>query len=54
VAIASDLGERYLDTVYQANWLHNLYGPEVLDSDEPTAGFQTVWPRPRRGVSGVH
>ena len=53
VAIAPDLGERYLDTVYQANWLHNLYGPEVLDSDELTAGIQTVWPRPRRGVSRV-
>jgi N-(2-amino-2-carboxyethyl)-L-glutamate synthase len=53
VAIAPDLGERYLDTVYQANWLHNLYGQEVLDSDELTAGFQTVWPRGRRGVSRV-
>ena len=52
VAIAPDLGERYLDTVYQANWLHNLYGQEVLDSDELTAGCQTVWPR-RRGVSRV-
>jgi N-(2-amino-2-carboxyethyl)-L-glutamate synthase len=53
VAIAPDLGERYLDTVYQANWLHNLYGQEVLDSDELTDGCQTVWPRPRRGVSRV-
>jgi 2,3-diaminopropionate biosynthesis protein SbnA len=53
VAIAPDLGERYLDTVYQANWLHNLDGPEVLDYDELTAGIQTFWPRPRRGVSRV-
>jgi N-(2-amino-2-carboxyethyl)-L-glutamate synthase len=53
VAIAPDLGERYLDTVYQANWLHNLYGQEVLDSDELAAGFQTVWPRLRPGVSRV-
>jgi cysteine synthase A len=53
VAIAPDLGERYLDTVYQANWLHNLYGQEVLESDELTAGCQTVWQRPRRGVSRV-
>ena len=53
VAIAPDLGERYLDTVYQANWLRNLYGQEVLDSDELAAGFQTVWPRLRHGVSRV-
>ncbi|MFI9387074.1 2,3-diaminopropionate biosynthesis protein SbnA [Kutzneria sp. NPDC052558] len=26
VAIAPDLGERYLDTVYQSNWVHDLYG----------------------------
>ncbi|MFF2579030.1 2,3-diaminopropionate biosynthesis protein SbnA [Streptomyces goshikiensis] len=26
VAIAPDLGERYLDTVYQANWVQALYG----------------------------
>ncbi|MDI9888470.1 2,3-diaminopropionate biosynthesis protein SbnA [Streptomyces sp. HNM0645] len=30
VAIAPDLGERYLDTVYQTNWLHGLYGDDVL------------------------
>jgi len=33
VAIAPDLGERYLDTIYQTNWLHDLYGHDVLDSD---------------------
>jgi cysteine synthase A len=32
VAIAPDLGERYLDTVYQTNWLQDLYGQGVLDS----------------------
>jgi cysteine synthase A len=53
VAIAPDLGERYLDTIYQVNWLHDLYGQRVLDSDELTAGFQTVWPRRRRGYSRV-
>ena len=26
VAIAPDLGERYLDTIYQTNWLQDLYG----------------------------
>jgi N-(2-amino-2-carboxyethyl)-L-glutamate synthase len=31
VAIAPDLGERYLDTVYQTNWVHALYGEDVLD-----------------------
>ena len=32
-AIAPDLGERYLDTIYQTNWLQDLYGHDVLDSD---------------------
>lgn len=32
VAIAPDLGERYLDTVYQTNWLQDLYGDQTLDS----------------------
>ena len=30
VALAPDLGERYLDTIYQANWLADLYGDNVL------------------------
>ncbi len=38
VAIAPDLGERYLDTIYQTNWLHDLYGEDVLSSGELTAG----------------
>src|ERR687891_1454508 len=28
VAIAPDLGERYLDTVYQSNWVQALYGED--------------------------
>ncbi|MFG2539617.1 2,3-diaminopropionate biosynthesis protein SbnA [Streptomyces sp. NPDC048511] len=32
VAIAPDLGERYLDTVYQDNWVQDLYGEEALDT----------------------
>jgi cysteine synthase A len=32
VAIAPDLGERYLDTVYQTSWVRDLYGDEVLES----------------------
>jgi N-(2-amino-2-carboxyethyl)-L-glutamate synthase len=39
VAIAPDLGERYLDTIYQLNWLGDLYGGDALGSDELTAGF---------------
>lgn len=47
VAIAPDFGERYLDTVYQSNWLEALYGQDVLTSDEivsdgMTTGFRTA------------
>jgi 2,3-diaminopropionate biosynthesis protein SbnA len=42
VAIAPDLGERYLDTVYQTNWLQDLYGDDVLGSDELTAGSRSA------------
>jgi N-(2-amino-2-carboxyethyl)-L-glutamate synthase len=38
VAIAPDLGERYLDTVYQETWLRDLYGEDVLAPDGVTAG----------------
>ncbi|MEV7590671.1 2,3-diaminopropionate biosynthesis protein SbnA [Streptomyces sp. NPDC089922] len=31
VAIAPDLGERYLETVYQTNWVQDLYGDDVLE-----------------------
>ncbi|MGW7379129.1 2,3-diaminopropionate biosynthesis protein SbnA [Streptomyces sp. NPDC054794] len=31
VAIAPDLGERYLDTVYQSTWVEDLYGEDVLE-----------------------
>jgi 2,3-diaminopropionate biosynthesis protein SbnA len=34
VAIAPDLGERYLDTIYQANWIEAIYGKGVLQGDE--------------------
>ncbi|WKX69498.1 2,3-diaminopropionate biosynthesis protein SbnA [Streptomyces sp. XD-27] len=29
VAISPDLGERYLDTLYQTNWVQGVYGDEV-------------------------
>jgi 2,3-diaminopropionate biosynthesis protein SbnA len=32
VAIAPDLGERYLDTIYQTNWIEAIYGKDVLSS----------------------
>jgi N-(2-amino-2-carboxyethyl)-L-glutamate synthase len=41
VTIAPDLGERYLDTVYQTNWLHDLYGEDVL-SEESVAAIRTA------------
>ncbi|MGW4488537.1 2,3-diaminopropionate biosynthesis protein SbnA [Amycolatopsis sp. NPDC004368] len=40
VAIAPDLGERYLDTIYQTNWLQDLYGDDVLSRDEVVAGYR--------------
>jgi cysteine synthase A len=48
VAISADLGERYLDTVYHANWVNGVYGddapaPEEL-STEPDSLMR------RRGV----
>lgn len=42
VAIAPDLGDRYLDTVYQTNWLHDLYGEDVLGSEKLAAGHPTA------------
>ncbi|MET8093895.1 2,3-diaminopropionate biosynthesis protein SbnA [Micromonospora sp. NPDC005220] len=32
VAIAPDLGERYLDTVFQHSWIQDVYGPDVLEN----------------------
>lgn len=34
VAIAPDLGERYLDTVYHPAWVRDTYGFDVLDHDD--------------------
>ncbi|MFG2290991.1 2,3-diaminopropionate biosynthesis protein SbnA [Streptomyces sp. NPDC048595] len=33
VAISPDLGERYLDSVYQSNWVGDIYGAHALDFD---------------------
>ncbi len=32
VAIAPDLGERYLDTVYEPDWVRDNYGEDLIDS----------------------
>ncbi|MFB7630984.1 2,3-diaminopropionate biosynthesis protein SbnA [Streptomyces sp. NPDC056149] len=42
VAISPDLGERYLDTVYQASWVRALYGEDVLDQDRLAARLSRV------------
>ncbi|MEU1303137.1 2,3-diaminopropionate biosynthesis protein SbnA [Streptomyces shenzhenensis] len=52
VAIAPDLGERYLDTIYQTNWLQDLYGDRILDPEQVAAGpgrTKTVPPTSDRG-----
>ncbi|GGI94085.1 hypothetical protein [Streptomyces brasiliensis] len=33
VAVAPDLGERCLETIHQANWVQDLYGDDVLDTE---------------------
>jgi cysteine synthase A len=38
VAIAPDLGERYLDTVYRPSWLGEHYGQDVLGSHQVATG----------------
>ncbi|MCE4948855.1 MULTISPECIES: 2,3-diaminopropionate biosynthesis protein SbnA [Streptomyces] len=42
VAIAPDLGERYLDTIYQTNWLQALYGEGVLATEELAADMRSA------------
>jgi cysteine synthase A len=42
VAIAPDLGERYLDTVYQTNWLYGVYGHDVLGTDDLSTGSRSA------------
>ncbi len=54
VAIAPDLGERYLATIYQTNWLQDLYGEDVLGSDGLTAGSRQPEPRAIGAATGTH
>ncbi|MGW2825293.1 2,3-diaminopropionate biosynthesis protein SbnA [Streptomyces sp. NPDC001443] len=51
VAIAADLGERYLDTIYQTNWLQDLYGDQVLDAG-PRTTVTSSGPRGRAAPHG--
>ncbi|MFI5771166.1 2,3-diaminopropionate biosynthesis protein SbnA [Streptomyces sp. NPDC051658] len=46
VAVGPDLGERYLDTIYQTNWLQDLYGEDVLDPDKEAADSWAAAPPP--------
>jgi cysteine synthase A len=46
VAIGPDLGERYLDTIYRASWLRDLYGDDVLSSEGIAADSWTPSPAP--------
>ena len=42
VAIAPDLGERYLDTVYETDWVGEYYGQNVLGSDLRSAHIRAA------------
>jgi 2,3-diaminopropionate biosynthesis protein SbnA len=42
VAISPDLGERYLDTVYETGWVRNLYGENVIGPDIRAAQTQAA------------
>lgn len=42
VAIAPDLGERYLDTVYRTGWLEDLQNEDPLDAEELAAFSRPV------------
>jgi N-(2-amino-2-carboxyethyl)-L-glutamate synthase len=46
VTIAPDLGDRYLDTVYQPNWVQDLFGEDALRIDDGAEAAQVV-PQPR-------
>ncbi len=48
-AIAPDLGERYVDTVYQTNWVQHLYGEDVISPDGPAQPHRS---QQRRGRDG--
>jgi 2,3-diaminopropionate biosynthesis protein SbnA len=42
VTISPDLGERYLNTVYQPDWLKDVYGEDVLNFSQLSASSQSA------------
>jgi cysteine synthase A len=48
VAIAPDLGERYLDTIYQTNWLLDAYGKDILNEVRSGDTANPRCPQPAR------
>lgn len=40
VTISPDLGERYLNTIYQIDWLKDVYGEDMLNPNALNAGLQ--------------
>ncbi|MEU2738743.1 2,3-diaminopropionate biosynthesis protein SbnA [Streptomyces sp. NPDC007095] len=42
VAIAPDLGERYLETIYQTNWVQDLYSEDAVDPQALTSAPQAA------------
>ena len=53
VALAPDLGERYLDTVYQTNWVQDLYGADVLAANSTDRGSATATATIDRGAGAL-
>jgi 2,3-diaminopropionate biosynthesis protein SbnA len=51
VAISPDLGERYLNTIYQPDWLKDVYGEDVLNSGELSAASRSSDQRPTAAAS---
>ena len=53
VALAPDLGERYLDTVYQSNWVQDHYGADVLAPNGTDRGSATGTATIDRGAGAL-
>ncbi|GHO90537.1 2,3-diaminopropionate biosynthesis protein SbnA [Reticulibacter mediterranei] len=46
VTISPDLGERYLNTIYQPAWLEHVYGKNMFNCDELNSGSQSQGRQP--------
>ena len=42
VALAPDMGERYLDTVYNTHWVNDIYGEDTLNAATPEDQLPTA------------